>query len=249
MDFFEKTKQYYSKWLRNDDILHSCFNQVEFIYSEERNKIQEGYGQQFDLYIFSQADKMVFSYGDRALYKIDEIKSQIQFVVSIPYLKRVLKQFWRDNKMTHNVKYVYNKIPEKTLISRPLHIGEYHQYYEFFIKNNPACKNTDWLNEYYLNMVKGHLCCGVFINEMLVSCTDAPDIPYMQNEIQEIGVNTLEGYRGYGYATDACITCIKEIIKNGKCPQWSTTIDNIASQKLAEKAGFTKYADVITITL
>ena len=41
----------------------------------------------------------------------------------------------------------------------------------------------------------------------------------------------------------------KKIIKNGKSPQWSTTIDNIASQKLAEKVGSVKLADVITATL
>ena len=123
------------------------------------------------------------------------------------------------------------------------------QYHDFFIKNNPECKNTEWLIEYFNEMVSKHLCCGIFVDGILVSCSDAPSIPYMQNDVEEIGINTLNEYKGKGYATDVCITCANEIVKNGKCPLWSTTINNIASQKLAEKVGFRKLADVISISL
>ena len=71
----------------------------------------------------------------------------------------------------------------------------------------------------------------------------------MSNEVQKVGINTLQECRGKGYATDACMKCIEEMLKNGKVPQWSTDINNIASQKLAEKVGFVKLADVITVTL
>lgn len=56
-------------------------------------------------------------------------------------------------------------------------------------------------------------------------------------------------YRGKGYAVAACAKCIKEIMKNGKVPQWSTDINNVASKRLAERIGFIKLADVITVTL
>ncbi len=249
LDFLSITNQFYSKCLGEDDVLNSSFEQVKFIHSTQRNRIQAGYVRQFDLYIFYQEDKMIFSYGDSVLDKIEEIKRRITSVMPINSLKHVLKQFWGGYTIKHNVKYVYDRIPEKTLKSRPLTIDEYQKYYEFFMKNNSKCKDTDWLKDYFLNMVKENLCCGFFINELLVSCTDTPTVPYMRYEVQEIGINTLEGHKGNGYATDACITCAKEIIKNGKCPLWSTAIDNIASQKLAEKVGFIKFADVITITL
>jgi predicted GNAT family acetyltransferase len=74
-------------------------------------------------------------------------------------------------------------------------------------------------------------------------------MPYMSDEVQEIGINTLSNYRGRGYATIACQGSINEILKNGKIPQWSTSITNIASQKLAEKLGFVKLGDVITLTI
>ncbi len=71
----------------------------------------------------------------------------------------------------------------------------------------------------------------------------------MPDEVQEIGINTLSDYRGKGYATVLCQSCANEIIKNGKVPQWSTAIDNVVSQKLAERVGFVKLADVITVTI
>ena len=44
-------------------------------------------------------------------------------------------------------------------------------------------------------MVGEKLCWGLFVEDRLVSCTDAPGMPYMQEDVQEIGVNTLGPYR------------------------------------------------------
>lgn len=92
------------------------------------------------------------------------------------------------------------------------------------------------------------MCVGMFADGRLVSCTDAPGVPYMAEEVQEIGINTLHEYRGHGYASAACSKCIQEIFNHHKIPMWSTGIDNIASRKLAEKLGFTEFAKVIYIT-
>lgn len=248
MNLSIKTNEYYSKWIGLDGILNEKFNGVKFIYSSERNKIQKGYPQQFDLLIFYQPERIIFSYGDKSLDQIDKVKQQIKTLVTLDYLKQVLAQEFGDY-FNHNIKYVFEKIPQRAVISRPLEKAEYPKYHDFFTKNNPKCKNTKWLIDYFNEMVSEHLCCGVFVDGILVSCSDAPSMPYMQTDVQEIGINTLNEYKGKGYATDACITCANEIIGNGKCPQWSTTIENIASQKLAEKVGFIKLADVISISL
>lgn len=96
------------------------------------------------------------------------------------------------------------------------------------MKVHPNCKNTDWLNEYYIEMITDSLCCSLYTNNILVSCSDSPDMTYMKNEVQEIGINTLDEYKGHEYATDVCIRASKEILNNGICPQWSTMIDNVA---------------------
>lgn len=135
------------------------------------------------------------------------------------------------------------------LKSRPLIACEYSKYLEFYQKIHPNCKKFDWLQDYFTEMVNENLCCGLFDNDYLVCCSDAPSMPYMQDLVQEIGINTLDGFKGKGYATDVCFACEREILKNGKSPLWSTTMDNIASQKLAEKVGFDKFADILTVTL
>lgn len=97
-------------------------------------------------------------------------------------------------------------------------------------------------------MVRDCMCVGVFADGGLVSCTDAPGMPYMAGEVQEIGINTLQEYRGRGYASVACSKCIQEILDHHKTPTWSTTISNTASRKLAEKIGFAEFAEAIYIT-
>lgn len=248
MNFASVTNQYYSKWIGEDSILKQDFQGVRFVYSSERNIVQPGYPQQSDLFLFYQNDRIVVSYGDKVSSKIDFIKNQIYSVLPFQEIERILKQLFGDC-LKHHIKYVFHKPPSMPLLAKPLISSQYHQYLDFFLKINPNCKNTDWLYPYFIDMVNHYLCCGIFIDHILVSCSDAPDMPYLQDQVQEIGINTLQGYRGNGYAADVCLAAAQEIVKNGKCPQWSTASTNIASQKLAEKIGFSKLADVITITL
>ena len=148
-----------------------------------------------------------------------------------------------------NVKYVFSEIKPSDDMAMVLNEKDYMKYEEFFKKCNPSCRSIDWLEEYFIEMSQKNICVGVCDGEALVCCADAPVMPYMSNEVQEIGINTLTEYRGKGYATSVCRKCINEILKNGKVPQWSTSVNNIASQRLAEKVGFVKLADVITLTL
>jgi RimJ/RimL family protein N-acetyltransferase len=149
----------------------------------------------------------------------------------------------------HSIKYLFKEINQLAYGDAvTLRASDYNDYEKFFTEcflNN----NIDWLKEYFDSMVIFGYCVGVYGDIGLVSCTDAPSMPYMVNEVQEIGINTLQKYQGKGYATTACIKAAMNIINGRKVPQWSTPIGNIASQKLAERVGFVKLADVLTITL
>ena len=248
MDFKKTTAQYYSKCLGKDDVLINMDCGIKFIFSTERNKIQYGYAQQFDLYLFYRPNRIIISYGNKLTDKIDELKKQMTVGITLESIKEILECMF-GGKVKHSIKYCLNKIPDIQLKSRPLTNIEYPEYHSFFLKNNPECKSTDWLKEYFDEMMSEQLCCGLFVNDVLVSCSDVPGMPYMKNMVQEIGINTLQEHRGKGYAADVCISASKAIINRGKCPQWSTSNDNIASQRLAEKVGFLKYSDVLMITL
>lgn len=248
INYMEKTLAYYSMWLGQEKVLNQDINDLSFIYFKERNETQYGYGQPFDIYIFCYEDKRIISYGDKAKDKLEELKRGMTQGESIEKIKALVKDIYGKD-VYHNIKYVFNKFSANNSVARVLDYIDYDKYEEFFKKCNPNCKNVEWLKEYFEEMVQEHICVGVFDGDVLVSCTDAPGMPYMSNEVQEVGINTLQEYRGKGYATNVCMRCVEEILKSGKVPQWSTDINNIVSQKLAEKVGFVKLADVITITL
>ena len=59
-----------------------------------------------------------------------------------------------------------------------LSADDYAAYLGFVKQCSPECKNTGWLREYFDEMAACGLCVGVFGRGKLVSCTDAPEMPY-----------------------------------------------------------------------
>jgi hypothetical protein len=56
----------------------------------------------------------------------------------------------------------------------------------------------------------------------------------------DIGVSTLEGWRGRGFATAAAAIVARRVQEAGQTPVWSTGGDNGASRRVAQKLGFTE---------
>lgn len=249
MNYCEMTARYYSKWIGIEDVLLEEKDSLFFCFSLERDKVQYGYSKPYDLYVFCVGNRKIVSYGSNVdLEKIKQLEKQCKETNTIKDLKNAIETIF-ESKVSHNVKFCFDSLKLQSTLSRPLQLEEYDKYYDFFITNNPKVTNTDWLFDYFQEMIRTRLCCGIFMDNILVSCTDMPGMPYMQDEIQEIGINTLINYKGKGYASDACTLMISNIIKAGKCPMWSTHIDNIGSIRLAENIGFSKFGDVLSISL
>lgn len=64
----------------------------------------------------------------------------------------------------------------------------------------------------------------------------------------EAGVETAEGFRGYGYAGLAVGRWAETMRQSGRVPLYSTSWDNTASQKVASKLNLLNYADNWSIT-
>lgn len=243
----DTTLAYYSLWIGQENILLQNKKGIEFLYSEERNKTQQGYGVPFDIYIFKSPERTVISYGSNAKQYISTFADNLDENMTIDEIGNIAERIFHI-KPVHNIKYVYAKQITLSSDAVTLKAADFDKYKEFFEKCHHVTAG-DWLYDYFIGMAEKRLCCGFYLDNTLVSCTDAPDMPYMNDKIAEIGVNTLSDFYGKGFATECCKKCISNILENDLCPIWSTSSDNLASQALAEKIGFEKVADVITLTL
>lgn len=245
----ETTCRYYSKWLGQDEILLRDFRGIKYLYSEKRNSIPFGYGTPFDLYVFCQKERMIISYGDKGREQAGILTDKIKKDMSATEVKLVLERIF-GQKADHNVKYVFAGSDSMPVSEAMVLVEEdYGKYESFWRKCHPECQDTVWLKDYFNEMVQEHMCIGVFVDDILVSCTDAPGMPYMENEVQEIGINTLPEYRKQGFAAAACQKCLREILCHGKVPQWSSAMGNQVSRKLAEKVGFVEFGEVVSMTI
>ena len=150
-------------------------------------------------------------------------------------------------QVQQGIKYVYAGPSAPESRAKVLTAEDYPLYKDFFEANNPSMGEAEWLREYFDEMVEAGVCCGMIEDGKLASCTDAPTMPYMAEEVQEVGINTLPEYRRKHLAAEVVRRCIGQIIQQGKCPMWSTSAGNIPSQRLAERVGFEKIADYFTL--
>lgn len=118
---------------------------------------------------------------------------------------------------------------------------EYPFFEVFFRETHPTANPDGWLLEYFTEKAsKGYL-SGCFKDGRLVSVCDAPDMPYMEDEIQHTGIMTLkeERKKGYGKLTAALAT--HHLLQAGVVPQWECGVENIASFELAKAVGYKEF--------
>ena len=240
------TLSYYESWLGEPGCL-SVSRSSQQIYTTKRNITQIGYSSCMDIYVWIEPERIIVSYGDAVISKIDELKKLKGNVFEVS--ESLYELF--DIRPSHAVKYFYQSVQASENISaeaKTLTLDDYSDFEKFWLSRFPDNKG-DWLREYFEDMTKFEFCVGVYTDGVLASCTDAATMPYMAEQLQEIGINTLEKYRGQGYAAIACHKAAINILQGGRYPIWSHGYSNIASQRIAEKIGFAKLADVLMMSL
>jgi len=61
---------------------------------------------------------------------------------------------------------------------------------------------------------------------------------FIHDDKLEIGIETIEAFRGKGFVKYVCSSLIDYCLENGYEPIWSCRKENINSYKLAQKLGF-----------
>lgn len=74
----------------------------------------------------------------------------------------------------------------------------------------------------------------VCANEVVATAYSA----FVIDNMLEIGIETVNGYRAKGYAREVCTALIDYALSHGMVPVWGCKRDNTASYELAQKLGF-----------
>lgn len=86
-------------------------------------------------------------------------------------------------------------------------------------------------------MLTAGIAAGAIVNGNIVAIAHT----YAETDLHvDIGVSTVEQWRGKGFATAAASLVAQEIQAKGKVPAWSCGEDNTASLRVAQKLGFTE---------
>ena len=94
-----------------------------------------------------------------------------------------------------------------------------------------------WGNSYrtFEEMLTEGVVGGALVDRRIVSIAT---LTATNGRYGDIGIHTLEPYRGRGFSTAAASLVAREVRARGITPIWSTGGDNVASQRVATQVGF-----------
>jgi RimJ/RimL family protein N-acetyltransferase len=245
-NYLQDTIDYYSHWL---DLPPAVFDSsgVTVKMSPKRDLTLLGYQAPFSLYCLLRNNTVLLSCSPSLNSTLPGVltilENDCSFSDKINALERILPT------IRHSIKFYYSgqMAPIDTTDAVQLEHKHYDQFLAFYkgqsMENDPG----EWLYPYYLSLVERGYCFGIFKDGLLVSATDAPDMPYMADRIVEIGINTLKENRGRGYAKIVVAAMIKYLVQSGKTPLWSCAADNQASAGLALAVGYAKFAELLYV--
>jgi len=84
-------------------------------------------------------------------------------------------------------------------------------------------------------LIRESVAAGAVVDGELVAVGFAG---YASDRHAEVGIVTREDHRNRGLSTAAAALVFAELVRSGKTPVWSTSEENVASQRVAAKLGF-----------
>jgi len=236
------TRKYYAELLDCDE--QDLVRGIRYVRSPKRDIQLHGYSSTYTLCLCKTDAAVVISYSPKVQKQIEQMKTDFSMMGSFDsnlndYLNKLFPA-----KVEHNIKFVFER---QTAFSNENVISLSKDDYPVFLKFRLSLGSNVWdsMRAYFEKICESGYCLARMVDGVPVSVTDAPSMPFMQDEAQEIGVNTLPYYRRRGYAEEVVSACISRIISEHKCPLWSCNADNHASERLAYSLGFKKFCDLL----
>ena len=214
--------------------LSEAVSGISFVCTDSRNEEVRGFGCKYSIFVLTKDNMCVASYAPQYA----DFFGRLQGAGAADILKTVDASF--KIKKMQLMKFRKECVHEYGN-AQVLKKTDYPLYEEFFRAASPSADPSGWLQEYFEDKVEKEYFTGYFANGKLVSVCDAPDMPYMEDEIQHTGIVTLKNERRKGYAKRTAALAAHHLIENGICPQWECHVENIASIALAESIGYEKY--------
>ncbi|MDO4944946.1 MAG: GNAT family N-acetyltransferase [Ruminococcus sp.] len=207
---------------------------IHFICSEERDKELKGFGCKYSIFILIKDDLCIVSYSPKYKSCFDGLrKCGVDEIISETSKRYKLKKM--------QLMIFGGETAEQYGGAKVLGGADYPLYEEFFRTAKPQADPDGWLYEYFTEKADKGYFSGYISNGRLVSVCETPDMPYMEEEIQHTGINTLQTERRKGYAKCTAALAAHNLIEKGVCPQWECEADNIASVELAKSIGYKQY--------
>ena len=227
----ERTNRFYSHFCGAD--IAALQPGMHFICSAERDAVLRGLGCKYMLFVLVKDRLCVASYSPAYSDRIEPMKAYgpEAFILELSRCERLknmrLMQFGGETVMQYDGAEVLGE-------------ADYPLYEAFYQTIHPGGRTEDWLYDYFMEKI------GYFTafrsGGRLLSVCDAPDMPYMEGEIQHTGIYTLQSERRKGYARRTAALATHTLLARGICPQWECCADNLASIGLAKSIGYTEYA-------
>ena len=252
-DFLQTTKQYYANRL---SVPVSQLNKMGIYccYAPTRDK-EIDIRFRADFYGFLSGGTAVLTYGERIQDKADRLRQYFEESRSLETFRDVLLREM-GIELQHEYAYYFDRLPTGVDTSqvKNLYVDDVSAFGEFMQVLNPemSARNKIYMVDYFLHeMVDApHRAFGIYVDDELVSVANTVTVPHVTEEVAvEVDVVTVPDYRGRGYATMVVVALLQEMVEEERVPIVSCLSTNVASQQLAEKVGFVKFADVISFSL
>ena len=209
---------------------------IQFVCTDERSRILKGFGCKYSIYILCKEDACIVSYSPKYQPYFDELTqlTDVKELIATINQSYPLKAY----QLMEFVEECVFDYKDARMLKR----DDYPLFEIFFKKAYPSVSEIGWLKAYFEGKVDKGFFFGYIIDDEIVALCDAPDMPYMEGNIQHTGIVTLPEYRRKGYAKLCAALATHHHIQSGIVPQWECALDNIASIQVAKSIGYKEFA-------